>query len=127
MSARAPNSRFGACAEAIARPTRLTQALLVVAVLAVGATRVQGIVLLPVAVTAVLVDAWLARSWANLRRLVPAAAVLKIVLGHLWRTYVLGEPVEQVLREESDQDTGPGFLEDVADRPENEGAAPAAS
>jgi hypothetical protein len=65
-----------AMAEAIARPTRLTQGLLVVAVLAVCATRVQGIVLLPVAVTAVLVDAWLARSWANLRRLVPAAAVL---------------------------------------------------
>ena len=65
-----------ALAEAIARPTRLTQGLLVVAVLAVCATRVQAIVLLPVALTAAVVDGWLARSWASLRRLWPAAAVL---------------------------------------------------
>jgi hypothetical protein len=63
-------------AQAIARPTRWSQALLVVAVLAVCATRVQGIVLLPVLLTAVIVDGWLGRSWANLRRLLPAAGVL---------------------------------------------------
>jgi hypothetical protein len=78
-----------AIAEAIARPTRTTQALLVLAILAVCATRVQGIVLLPVAVTAVLVDGWLARSWANLRRLVPAAAVLG-GLAVVWIAYRLG-------------------------------------
>ena len=78
-----------ALAEAIARPTRLTQGLLVVAVLAVCATRVQAIVLLPVALTAAVVDAWLARSWANLRRLWPAAAVLG-GLAVVWIVYRLG-------------------------------------
>ncbi len=78
-----------ALAEAIARPTRLTQGLLVVAVLAVCATRVQAIVLLPVALTAALVDGWLSRSWANLRRLWPAAAVLG-GLAVLWIAYRLG-------------------------------------
>ena len=78
-----------ALAEAIARPTRLTQGLLVVAVLAVCATRVQAIVLLPVALTAAVVDAWLARSWANLRRLWPAAAVLG-GLAVVWIAYRLG-------------------------------------
>lgn len=78
-----------ALAEAVARPTRLTQGLLVVAVLAVCATRVQAIVLLPVALTAAVVDAWLARSWANLRRLWPAAAVLG-GLAVVWTAYRLG-------------------------------------
>jgi len=63
-------------AEAIAGPTRRTQLLLVVAVLAVCATRVQAIVLLPALGTAALVDAGLARSWAGLRRLAPAAGAL---------------------------------------------------
>lgn len=75
-------------AEAIARPTRRTQALLVVAVLAICATRVQAIVLLPALATAAVVDAWLARSWAGLRRLAPAAGVLGVlVLG--WLAYRL--------------------------------------
>jgi hypothetical protein len=78
-----------ALAEAIARPTRLTQGLLVVSVLAVCATRVQAIVLLPVALTAAVVDGWLSRSWANLRRLWPAAAVLG-GLAVLWIAYRLG-------------------------------------
>ena len=78
-----------ALAEAIARPTRLTQGLLVVAVLAVCATRVQAIVLLPVALTAAVVDGWLARSWASLRRLWPAAAVLG-GLAVVWIAYRLG-------------------------------------
>lgn len=41
---------------------------------------------------------------------VPATAVLKIILGHLWRTYVLGEPLEQVESEEAAEDAGGGFL-----------------
>jgi predicted PurR-regulated permease PerM len=53
---------------------------------------------------------------------VPTAAVLKIVLGHLWRTYVLGEPLEQVLAEEAADDSGGGFIDDVTDRPENAGS-----
>ncbi len=78
-----------ALAEAIARPTRMTQGLLVVAVLAVCATRVQAIVLLPVALTAAVVDGWLARSWSNVRRLWPAAAVLG-GLAVVWIAYRLG-------------------------------------
>jgi len=78
-----------ALAEAIARPTRMTQGLLVVAVLAVCATRVQAIVLLPVALTAAVVDGWLARSWSNVSRLWPAAAVLG-GLAVVWIAYRLG-------------------------------------
>jgi hypothetical protein len=63
-------------AEAISRPTRKSQTLLVLAVLAVCATRVQAIVLLPALGTAALVDAGLGRSWAHLRRLAPAAGAL---------------------------------------------------
>jgi predicted PurR-regulated permease PerM len=62
---------------------------------------------------------------------VPATAVLKIVFGHIWRTYVLGEPLEQVAAEDAADDAGGGVVENVADRPENqeapEGAAPAPS
>ena len=76
-------------AEAIARPTRGSQALLVLAVLAVSATRIQAIVLLPALVTAALVDAALARSWANLRRLGPAAAGLGVLV-LAWIAWRLG-------------------------------------
>jgi predicted PurR-regulated permease PerM len=41
---------------------------------------------------------------------VPVTAVLKILLGHLWRVYVLGEPFEPL---EAEADTGPGLVEDV--------------
>ena len=63
-------------AEAIASPTRRTQLVLVLAVLAACATRVQAIVLLPALGTAALVDAALGRSWTGLRRLAPAAGAL---------------------------------------------------
>jgi hypothetical protein len=69
-----------AAAEAIAGPTRRTQTLLVLAVVAASATRIQAVVLLPAFATAAVVDAALARSWANLRRLVPAAAALGILV-----------------------------------------------
>jgi hypothetical protein len=74
-------------AEAIARPTRRTQALLVLAVAAASATRLQAIVLLPAFATAAVVDAAIARSWRNLRRLVPAAAGLGtlILAWVVWR------------------------------------------
>src|SRR5581483_3427310 len=75
-------------AEAIARPTRRTQLLLVLAVLAACATRVQAIVLLPALGTAALVDAALARSWAGLRRLAPAAGALGALVV-AWFTYRL--------------------------------------
>ncbi|HLF40581.1 MAG TPA: AI-2E family transporter, partial [Acidimicrobiia bacterium] len=46
---------------------------------------------------------------------VPAAAILKIVIGHLWRVHVLGQPIEQWAREARDDDETPGtgFVADV--------------
>jgi Dolichyl-phosphate-mannose-protein mannosyltransferase len=74
-------------AEAIARPTRRTQLLLVLVLAAVIATRLQAIVLLPAFATAALLDAGLARSWHNLRRLVPVAGglVALVVVWVIWR------------------------------------------
>ena len=43
---------------------------------------------------------------------VPTAAVLKILIGHLWRTYVLGEPYEVV-----EEAPGVGLVEDVVGDP----------
>ncbi len=45
---------------------------------------------------------------------VPTAAVLKIIGGHLWRTYVLGEPFEEtVAAAEADEGVLPGMVRDV--------------
>ncbi|HET9771906.1 MAG TPA: AI-2E family transporter, partial [Acidimicrobiia bacterium] len=38
---------------------------------------------------------------------VPTTAVLKILLGHLWRIHVLGEPLEEVARREEAEDAIP--------------------
>ncbi|HKP18593.1 MAG TPA: glycosyltransferase family 39 protein [Gaiellaceae bacterium] len=76
-------------AEALARPTLRNQGLAVVAVVAASATRIQAIVLLPVFATAALVDCGLARSWSNLRRLVPAAAGLGVLVV-AWIAWQLG-------------------------------------
>jgi hypothetical protein len=74
-------------AAAIARPTRRNQVLLLIAFVAVCATRIQAIVLVPALVTAALLDAWLARSWGRLRRQVPAAVGLCVLLAAwaVWR------------------------------------------
>ena len=76
-------------ADVIARPTRRSGVLLVLAVLALCATRIQGIVLLPVLATAAIVDGWFARSWANLRRLLPATGALA-ALAVIWIGWRLG-------------------------------------
>jgi predicted PurR-regulated permease PerM len=56
---------------------------------------------------------------------VPATAVMKILLGHLWRTYVLGEPLEQIEREYDTEDTETGgFIEVVGDDEETGGQRP---
>ena len=46
---------------------------------------------------------------------VPTAEVLKILLGHLWRTYVLGEPFELVAAQGEAEDTKPavGVVETI--------------
>jgi hypothetical protein len=74
-------------AAAIARPTRHNQLLLLLAFVAVCATRIQAIVLVPALVTAALLDAWLARSWGRLRRQVPAAVGICVLLAGwaVWR------------------------------------------
>jgi predicted PurR-regulated permease PerM len=38
---------------------------------------------------------------------VPTAAILKIVIGHMWRVHVLGEPIEQFAREAESDDSAP--------------------
>jgi predicted PurR-regulated permease PerM len=51
---------------------------------------------------------------------VPTAAVLKILASHLWRTYVLGEPIEELAAVWEDEDADGGVVEDVLgedDRP----------
>src|SRR4029453_15164271 len=63
-------------AEAIARPTRRNQVLLLIAFVAVCATRIQAIVLVPALVTAAVLDAWIAHSWGRLRGHFPLAAGL---------------------------------------------------
>ena len=46
---------------------------------------------------------------------VPTAAVLKILVGHLWRTYVLGEPFEEaVVEEEADEAPSPGLVREAS-------------
>jgi len=59
---------------------------------------------------------------------VPVAAVLKILISHLWRTYVLGEPVEPWVEPQAgdDDDGDGGIVEDVAEHPENQGEPPQA-
>jgi predicted PurR-regulated permease PerM len=46
---------------------------------------------------------------------VPTAAVLKILVGHAWRTYVLGEPIEEIAAEWQAADSQPavGMIEKV--------------
>lgn len=52
---------------------------------------------------------------------VPAAAVLKILLSHLWHTYVLGEPLEQVVARAEEAEQAPvttGLLRKVVAEPQ---------
>ena len=46
---------------------------------------------------------------------VPVAAALKILVGHLWRTHVLGQPLEMEMAIQAADDAGPkdGAIEDV--------------
>jgi 4-amino-4-deoxy-L-arabinose transferase-like glycosyltransferase len=74
-------------ARAIEQPTPGRQAVLGLAVTAAVATRLQGVVLLPVAATAILLHAAFLRDVVRLRRWLPAGAVLAVLaLGWLgWR------------------------------------------
>ncbi len=78
-----------ALACAIERPTAKNQGLLALAIVAALLTRLQAVVLIPVAVSAVLADAGLARNW---RRLVPwrPAAAAFVVLATGWVVLSVG-------------------------------------
>jgi predicted PurR-regulated permease PerM len=53
---------------------------------------------------------------------VPVTAALKIILGHLWRTYVLEQPLEEEERAWERDDAEPGtVVEDVFEREDDEG------
>jgi predicted PurR-regulated permease PerM len=58
---------------------------------------------------------------------VPAAATLKILVGHVWRTHVLGEPLEQVVATEvaADARKGVGVVARVGEDEEDDTAAEA--
>jgi len=55
---------------------------------------------------------------------VPTAAVVKILVGHAWRTYVLGEPVEEIAAIDDAADEGGGVVEDVGVSDPFRGAGP---
>jgi predicted PurR-regulated permease PerM len=69
----------------------------------------------PAAVILALVAGGTLGGMLGLLLAVPAAAVLKIVLGHLWRVHILDEPFEQVVAEETleDQSPGVGMVKDL--------------
>ncbi|HEX7168775.1 MAG TPA: AI-2E family transporter [Acidimicrobiales bacterium] len=69
----------------------------------------------PAAVILALVAGGSLGGFFGLLLAVPVTAVLKILLSHLWHTYVLGQPAVH-------DDEGHGPVEQVDERPENQGA-----
>jgi predicted PurR-regulated permease PerM len=68
----------------------------------------------PAAVLLALVAGGSLGGFFGLLLAVPTAATLKILAGHLWRTYVLDEPFAQVVaEEEADEGPEPGLVRDV--------------
>ena len=99
----------------------LVQALLVVAVMA-GVQQIdnhfitpqvmqRAVQLHPAAVILALLAGGSLGGFLGLLFAVPAAAVLKIVGGHVWHVHVLGEP----LAPGDDEGEGPGLVQDVFD------------
>ena len=62
----------------------------------------------PAAVILALVAGGSLGGFLGLLLAVPTAAVLKIVVGHLWRVHVLDEPFEEAAAEEDAEDAEPG-------------------
>jgi hypothetical protein len=69
---------LAALAHTLVAPSAFNQGLLLAAVTAAAAVRLQALILLPVLVTAALVDAWFARSAATLRRLAPTLLLVAL-------------------------------------------------
>jgi hypothetical protein len=70
-------------ARAIVQPTRARQAVLVCVLLVAAAVRLQGLILVPILVTAALLAAWFARDPRLLLRLAPTWIAI-LGLGALW-------------------------------------------
>ena len=94
------------------------KALLVVAIMA-GAQQIdnhfitpqvmqRAVRLHPAAVMLALLAGGSLGGFFGLLLAVPAAAVLKILIGHAWRIHVLGEPLEEEVLEQEVEDAGPG-------------------
>ena len=77
-----------AAARAIERPSWGRQALLAAAIALAVLTRLQGLVLIPAVITAIGLDAALARSTRNLRRFVPTFALTVAVVA-AWGAWTL--------------------------------------
>jgi predicted PurR-regulated permease PerM len=69
----------------------------------------------PAAVMLALLAGGTIAGFLGLLLAVPTAAVLKILGSHLWRTYVLGEPIEEIAAEDEAEDAGGGVVQDVVD------------
>jgi predicted PurR-regulated permease PerM len=71
----------------------------------------------PAAVILALLAGGSIAGFAGLLVAVPTAAVLKIVIGHLWRVHILGEPVEewQAAAEAEDAAPAPRLLDGMRD------------
>ena len=83
-----------ALARAIAVPTPRRQAILAAAIALAVLTRLQALVLVPVVIAAVIVDAVFARSWRRALRSLPAVVGLLLLLA-LWQLVqsLRGEPL----------------------------------
>ncbi|HEX9994248.1 MAG TPA: AI-2E family transporter [Acidimicrobiales bacterium] len=77
----------------------------------------------PVAVMLALLAGGTIAGIGGLLLAVPVAAVVKIVVGHLWRTYVLGEPVEALAGQwrAADEGDGGGVVTPVGTAPSTRG------
>ena len=87
-----------ALARTVAEPTLLTQAIALAMIVLLFATRVQAIVLVPAYLTAVGIDAGIARSSRRLRACVPLLGAI-VLLGVTWSAWQLrhGGPLTKVL------------------------------
>ena len=79
----------------------------------------------PAAVMLALLAGGTIAGFMGLLLAVPAAAVLKILVGHLWRTYVLEEPLELVVAVAAASDAdGTGVVQEVGDDAAADDGAP---
>jgi predicted PurR-regulated permease PerM len=112
----------------------LTTAILVVAIM-VAAQQIdnhfitpyvmqRAVKLHPVLVILALLAGGTLFGFFGLLLAVPTMAAVKILVSHLWRTHVLGEPIEEIVAEQAAADArGEGFIADVGGE-EAKGLAP---